>query len=77
MTTEPKPSVHVRLPRDLIAKLHRLADEQGITLNAYLLLLIAGAAGWTLDDDNKEAPRRANVRGRDRIRRTPDAARRR
>jgi hypothetical protein len=45
MTTHP--SVHVRLPAALIDRLHQLADEQGVSLNALLLALIAGSVGFT------------------------------
>jgi hypothetical protein len=46
-----KPSVHVRLPRDLAGYLNHLAGEQGVSLNALLATLIAGAVGWSLDDE--------------------------
>jgi hypothetical protein len=48
-----KPSVHVRLPRDLAAHLRQLADQQGVSLNALLAALLAGAVGWSLDDERR------------------------
>jgi hypothetical protein len=49
-----KPSVHVRLPRDLAAHLRQLADEQGVSLNALLATLLAGAVGWSLDGEGRD-----------------------
>jgi hypothetical protein len=45
MTTHTE-SVHVRLPRDLIEHVKQQADQQGVSMNAYLATLIAGATGW-------------------------------
>ena len=50
-----KPSVHVRLPRDLAAYLVHMAEEQGVSLNMLLATLIAGAVGWTLADREDDA----------------------
>jgi HicB family len=51
MTTTSQ-SLHVRLPRDLIEQLGREAAEQGVSLNALLGMLLAGAVGWSLDESN-------------------------
>jgi hypothetical protein len=53
--TTGKPSVHVRLPADLIAHLRRQAKQQGASLNAYLAVLIAGASGFKLDDSKEKS----------------------
>jgi hypothetical protein len=69
-------SVHVRMPRTLIETARRTADQEGVSLNTYLVALVACHHGFGADHD-KEAPRRANVRGRDRNGGRSDAARRR
>ena len=70
-------SVHVRMPRTLIEKARRTADHEGVSLNTYLVALVAGHHGFGVDHDNKKAPRRVNVRGRDRNGGKSDAATRR
>jgi plasmid stability protein len=47
-----RPSLYVRLPGDLIERLRQRADEHGVSLNALLVSIIAGAMYWT--PHNKE-----------------------
>lgn len=44
-----RPSIHLRLPRDLHEELRAQAEMQGVSLNTLLATLIAGSIGWTLD----------------------------
>ena len=41
-----KTDLHVRLPRDLATLVRRRAREDGVSLNTYLVALIAGQVGW-------------------------------
>ncbi len=44
-----RPSLHLRLPRDLHDQLRETADDQELSLNSLILALLAGSVGWTLD----------------------------
>ena len=46
MTTQP--SVHVRLPATLLAALRERAEDEGVSLNALISALLAGAIGFEL-----------------------------
>lgn len=41
-----RPSIHLRLPRDLQDELRATAERQGISLNTLLATLLAGAVSW-------------------------------
>jgi hypothetical protein len=47
MSTHRKPSVHVRLPVELITALTERAREQGMSLNSFLAMTLAHAVEWT------------------------------
>jgi Arc-like DNA binding domain len=47
MTTQP--SIHVRLPATLLAALRHRAEDEGMSLNALILALLAGSIGFQLD----------------------------
>ena len=53
MTTQ-RASLHVRMPNDLIEAVREKADEQGASLNSYVITLLAGAVEWK---PNKKRPR--------------------
>jgi hypothetical protein len=55
MTTQP--SVHVRLPATLLAALRERAEAEGVSLNALISALLAGAIGFELVE------RKAKTRG--------------
>ena len=55
MTTQP--SIHVRLPATLLATLRQRAESEGVSLNALISTLLAGAIGFEL------AERKAKTRG--------------
>jgi hypothetical protein len=44
-----RPSIHLRLPRDLHDQLRETADDQELSLNSLLVALLAGSVGWKLD----------------------------
>jgi hypothetical protein len=46
MTTQP--SIHVRLPATLLAVLRQRAEDEGVSLNALISALLAGATGFEL-----------------------------
>jgi predicted HicB family RNase H-like nuclease len=46
-----RPSLHLRLPRDLHERVRQLADEQDVSLNTLLVALIAGSVGFKLAGD--------------------------
>ena len=50
-----RPSIHVRLPRDLHGRISEAAVEQDVSLNSLIATLLAGAVGFSLDPD-KERP---------------------
>jgi len=43
-----RPSIHLRLPRELHDELRVTADQQGVSLNTLLATLLAGSIGWKL-----------------------------
>lgn len=51
-------SLRVRLPKDLRAHLHQMAEDQGITTNTLLVVLLAEASGWQLRpvEDKPDSP---------------------
>jgi hypothetical protein len=68
-----RPSIHLRLPSDLLDELRVTAEEQSISLNSLLVALIAGSIGWTLQ--NEKQPRAAGTAGAmSTTGRNPDAA---
>jgi predicted HicB family RNase H-like nuclease len=48
-----RPSIHLRLPRNLHDQLRSQAEAQGVSLNTLLTTLLAGSVGWTLKPDPK------------------------
>jgi predicted HicB family RNase H-like nuclease len=46
-----RPSIHLRLPRDLHDQLRATAEDQDLSLNSLILALLAGSTGWTLDPE--------------------------
>jgi hypothetical protein len=42
----PQYGVRVRMAKDLQARLRELANEQGVSMNALISQLLAGAVGW-------------------------------
>jgi predicted HicB family RNase H-like nuclease len=46
MTPQQRADLHVRMPRDLAALVHKKAREQNVSTNTYVVTLIAGAVGW-------------------------------
>jgi hypothetical protein len=48
-------ATHIRLPNSLRDELRRRAEEEGISMNALMLALLAGSIGFTLD-----SPRRSS-----------------
>jgi hypothetical protein len=55
MASRDRPSIHLRLPRDLHDELRARADAQDISFNTLLATLLAGSIGWTLDLSKKTA----------------------
>lgn len=51
-----RPSIHLRLPKGLHDELRGIADVQGVSLNALLAAVLAGAVGW------KPEPKKKRVR---------------
>jgi hypothetical protein len=49
-----RPSIHLRLPRDLHDELRSRAEEQGVSPNTLLTTLLGGAIGWSLDPNAKQ-----------------------
>jgi HicB family len=54
--TPQRPDLHVRLPGDLTERLRELAAQQGVSLNALMVALIAGSVGWRLDSKEEHMP---------------------
>lgn len=51
-----RPSIHLRLPRDLLDQLRAQAERQGVSLNTLLATLLAGSIGWGLGQADDEQP---------------------
>ena len=47
--------IHLRIPRDLHDHLRQQAEENESSLNAWTLILLAGASGFKRDKQKKEA----------------------
>lgn len=43
------PKYLLRMPPELNERVRRLADEQGLSINTTILLLLAGSVGFTFD----------------------------
>ena len=57
-TTEPLPSgkLLVRMPRTLHADLTRAADEEGVSLNQFIIGALTGAVSWRAGRTGAPAP---------------------
>lgn len=47
------PQIHIRLPEPLHQHLTELADEYGISLNALVVMFLAGASGFKLQHQDR------------------------
>ena len=50
-----RPSIHLRLPKDLHDQLRATAQDEGVTLNSLLVALLAGAVGWSPEPRKERA----------------------
>lgn len=62
-TTEPLPSgkLLVRMPRTLHAELAHAADEEGVSLNQFIIGALTGAVSWRAGDDGRPAATRSRT----------------
>ena len=66
-TAETEPASHsgkllVRMPRSLHAELAAAADQEGVSLNAFIVGALGGAVAWRSDAPQDAPPRPAPVR---------------
>jgi hypothetical protein len=62
-TTESLPSgkLLVRMPRTLHAELARAADEEGVSLNQFIIGALTGAVAWRAGSEGRTAPTRSRT----------------
>jgi hypothetical protein len=53
----------VRLPRTLHAELVDQAEQEGVSLNQFIVAALAGATGWRHDRASTETNRLVDLRG--------------